>query len=134
MRVARCEMSEPGTGGVPPLLAKSDCLMTEKSRAIGILLHALKGEVTVNGQKFSAEMPQLGLSDRQIAGALTFVRNSFGNKGEMVSVAEVATARAGSKSQTGPMVAAEITKGQGGPPGRKCFRARPRAPACCWPP
>jgi nitrite reductase (NO-forming) len=113
------QMNGTGLPGVFPPLAKSDFLMADKSRAIGILLHGLKGEVTVNGQKFNAEMPQLGLSDRQIAGALTFVRNSFGNKGEMVSIAEVASARAGSKSQTGPMVAAEITKGQGAATGRK---------------
>ena len=109
-RLARIQQSLMGLeSGPSPELGKS--ALRE--------LHGLKGEVTVNGQKFNAEMPQLGLSDRQIAGALTFVRNSFGNKGEMVSVAEVATARAGSKSQTGPMVAAEITKGQGAATGRK---------------
>jgi len=104
------QMNGTGLPGVFPPLAKSDFLMADKERAIGILLHGLKGEVVVNGQKFNAEMPQLGLSDRQIAGALTFVRNSFGNKGEMVSVAEVAAARAGSKSQTGPMVASNDPK------------------------
>jgi len=83
-----------GLPGVFPPLAKSDFLMADKTRAIGIVMNGLKGKVQVNGQSFNAEMPMLGLTDAQIAGALTYVRNSFGNKGEPVTVAEVAAVRA----------------------------------------
>jgi nitrite reductase (NO-forming) len=88
-----------GLPGVFPPLAKSDFLMADKTRAIGIVMHGLKGPVQVNGQTFNAEMPDFGLSDAQIASALTYVRNSFGNQGEMVTVAEVAAVRAGEKKK-----------------------------------
>ena len=94
-----------GIPGVFPPLAKSDFLMGDKSRAIGIAMHGLKGKVVVNGQTFNAEMPDFGLSDAQIAAALTYVRNSFGNQGEMVSVAEVAAVRSGGAKKPAPAVA-----------------------------
>jgi nitrite reductase (NO-forming) len=78
--------------GVPdafPPLAKSDFLMADKSRSIKIVKNGLQGSVTVNGKTFNSVMPALGLSDDDIASVLTFVRNSFGNKGEAVSVDEV---------------------------------------------
>ena len=103
-----------GLPGVFPPLAHSDFLMADKQRAMGILLHGLKGEVKVNGAMFNAEMPDLGLTDRQIASALTYVRNSFGNKGEMVSVAEVAAVRAGAAHKGVGAVAENESKGTRG--------------------
>jgi nitrite reductase (NO-forming) len=97
---ANCHQHDgKGLPGVFPPLAKSDFLMADKTRAIGIVMHGLKGQVQVNGQTFNAEMPDFGLSDAQIASALTYVRNSFGNQGEMVTVAEVAAVRAGEKKK-----------------------------------
>jgi nitrite reductase (NO-forming) len=72
-----------------PPLAGSDFLMADKDRSIRIVLSGLKGEVTVNGDKFHGEMPKPPLSDDQVAGVLTFVRNSFGNSGPPVTLADV---------------------------------------------
>jgi nitrite reductase (NO-forming) len=88
---------QPDGKGIPgafPPLAKSDFLMADKNRAIGVLLHGLTGPVTVNGSKFDGVMPQLDLQDADIAAALTYIRNSFGNSGEHVTVEEVKAARA----------------------------------------
>lgn len=103
-----------GLAGVFPPLAKSDFLMADKQRAMGILLHGLKGEIKVNGNTFNAEMPDLGLTDRQIAGALTYVRNSFGNKSELVSVAEVAAMRAKTARQGAGSLASNDSRGNRG--------------------
>jgi nitrite reductase (NO-forming) len=78
--------------GIPdafPPLAKADFLMADKTRSIKIVNNGLQGSVTVNGKTFNSVMPALGLSDDDVASVLTFVRNSFGNKGEAVSVEEV---------------------------------------------
>jgi nitrite reductase (NO-forming) len=90
-----CHQSEgQGTPGVFPPLAKSDYLMVDKDRSIRILLNGLKGEITVNGSVYKGEMPKFPLSDAQIAGVLSFVRNNFGNQGDPVRVEEVARVRA----------------------------------------
>jgi len=84
-----------GLPGVFPPLAKSDFLMADKRRAIEIVLNGLTGPVTVNGHTYSGVMPPMSqLNDDEVANILTFVRNSWGNQGEPVSVAEVADVRA----------------------------------------
>ena len=78
--------------GIPsafPPLAKSDFLMADKTRSIQIVKNGLQGKITVNGKEFNSVMPALKLSDHDIANVLTFVRNSFGNSGDMVTTEEV---------------------------------------------
>jgi nitrite reductase (NO-forming) len=82
--------------GVPntfPPLAKSDFLMSDKARAIGILQNGLKGEITVNGKQYRGEMPKPPIGDVDIASVLSYVRNSFGNQGDIVTLAEVSAVR-----------------------------------------
>jgi nitrite reductase (NO-forming) len=80
-------------GQIPPL-AKSDFLMADKQRSIRFVLQGQTGEIMVNGQKFNGTMVPLNyLPDDDIANVLTFVRNSFGNSGEAVSVPEVRRVR-----------------------------------------
>ena len=38
-------------------------------------------------------MPQMQLTDDEIASILTYVRNSWGNKGDLVTAAQVKSAR-----------------------------------------
>ncbi len=78
--------------GVPdafPPLANSDFLMADKARSIRVVKDGLQGAITVNGKTYNSVMPGLDLSDDDVASVLTYVRNSFGNKGEAVSVDEV---------------------------------------------
>ena len=93
-----CTPCHQATGlGLPgkfPPLAGSDFLNANKEGAIKILLHGRQGEIVVNGQKFNNSMPSLPLSDAEIASALTFVYNSFGNSGKDVTPTEVKTMRA----------------------------------------
>ncbi len=78
-----------GLPGVFPPLAKSDYLMADKSRAITALIKGLGGPLTVNGQAFNGVMPPSTLNDEQIANVLTYVRNSWGNAGDVVTIDEV---------------------------------------------
>lgn len=76
-------------GQIPPL-AKSDFLMADKERSVRAVLQGLSGEITVNGKKFNGQMVPLNyLADEDIANVITYVRNSFGNSGDAVGVAEV---------------------------------------------
>lgn len=82
--------------GIPnsiPPLKESDFLMADKLRSVRILLRGLKGPISVNGHQFANEMPNLHLSDAQIAAALSYVRSNFGNHGDEVTEADVAGLR-----------------------------------------
>ncbi len=93
-----CSACHQPTGqGIPnrfPPLAGSDFLNADKNRAITVLLKGLQGEVVVNGQKFNNSMPSFPLGDEDIANALTYVYNSFGNSGKEVTPEEVKALRA----------------------------------------
>ena len=78
-----------GLAGAFPPLAKSDYLMADKKRAIGILKNGLSGPVMVNGVKYDGVMPMLNLDAVSIASVLTFVRSAFGNEGNEITVEEV---------------------------------------------
>ena len=82
-----------GLPQVFPPLAKSDFLMADKKRAIDILLQGKSGQITVNGKTYDGVMPQLSLDDASIASVLTYVRNSFGNSGDPVTIDEVKARR-----------------------------------------
>jgi mono/diheme cytochrome c family protein len=76
-----------------PPLAGSDFLNADKNRAIKIVIFGRQGEVVVNGIKFNNNMPSFPLSDENIANALTYVYNSFGNSGLEVTAGEVKNLR-----------------------------------------
>jgi mono/diheme cytochrome c family protein len=88
---------ENGTG-VPrmnPPLVKTEYVLGDKTRLIGILLNGLNEDVEIDGEYYSNPMPsQAALKDQEIADILSYVRNSFGNKASTVSAAEVTAVRA----------------------------------------
>ncbi len=95
--VANCaschmEMGE-GIEDVYPPLAKSDYMMADKKRSIRQVLKGVTGEMKVNGKVYNGEMLGFELSDQEVSDVLNYVRNSFGNKGEAVTPAEVKGSR-----------------------------------------
>jgi nitrite reductase (NO-forming) len=88
---------QPDGVGIPsqiPPLAKSDYLMADKHRSIRGVLAGQSGEMEVNGKKYNGIMIPLNyLTDDQVANVLTYVRNSFGNQGDPVTVEEVRKVR-----------------------------------------
>ncbi|CAN5509655.1 hypothetical protein BH11BAC5_BH11BAC5_00220 [soil metagenome] len=77
-----CHMEDgKGTPDVYPPLAKSDYLKKPVKLQIVAVLEGQDGEVIVNGKKFDVLMPaQNYLTDDQVADALNYSRNSWGNK------------------------------------------------------
>ncbi len=91
-----------GLPGAFPPLAGSDYLMADKRRAVEVVLNGLTGPVTVNGTTYNSVMPPMSqLNDDEVAHILTYVRNSWGNKGDVVTPAEVAKIRATTKRPAG---------------------------------
>ena len=82
-----------GVEGAFPPLAESDYLNADYKRGIQAVVKGLSGEITVNGKKFNSVMPAVALNDEDAANVLTFVLNSFGNKGGEVKPEEIAAAR-----------------------------------------
>ena len=82
--------------GVPhlnPPLIKTSFVLGDKKKLIGIVLKGLS-DVEIDGESYSNPMPSMNfLSDDDIANVLTYVRNSFTNKGSAVTPAEVKAAR-----------------------------------------
>lgn len=84
-----------GTAAGPPL-AGSDWVTGPVSNLVKIQMRGMTGPITVSGKEytFPAGMtPMAYQTDEQIAGVLTYVRNSFGNKASAVSVAQVTPLR-----------------------------------------
>tara|TARA_R110002073_G_scaffold128999_3_gene275061 strand:- start:16235 stop:16711 length:477 start_codon:yes stop_codon:yes gene_type:complete len=93
-----CHLSEgQGISNVFPPLAKSDYLMASLVRSIKELIQGSSGEIVVNGRKYNGAMPATGLDDKDIADVLNYVRNSWGNKGDIVTRAKVKKVRASLK-------------------------------------
>lgn len=86
-----------GEGGpAGPPLAGSEWVTGPVSNLILIQLRGLTGPIEVAGKvyEFPAGMqPMAYQTDEQIAGALTYIRNSFGNKASAVKPEEVAAMR-----------------------------------------
>ena len=84
---------QPDGSGVPmmnPPLIKTKWVLGDKVVLINQILKGSKNTVEIDGDTFHNTMPSLAhLNDEQIADVITYVRNSFGNKGSAVSVTQV---------------------------------------------
>ena len=88
---------QPNGKGLPgafPPLAGSDFLQGDREDVLAVALFGLSGPITVNGQQYNGVMPSMGhLKDEDLAAALTYVLNSWGNSLAAVSPSEVAALR-----------------------------------------
>ncbi len=93
-----CHMTD-GTGisGAFPPLAQSDYL-NDIDASISAIVHGLTGEIVVNGESYNGVMPRQNLNDEEVANVMSFVLNSFGNGGGVVTPEDVARVR-----QAGPV-------------------------------
>ncbi len=83
------------SGGQFPPLAKSEWVSGKPERIIEIVLHGLQGEIEAAGKKYNLAMPphKDSLKDDQIADIISYVRNSWGNKGSSVTKEQIAAMR-----------------------------------------
>ena len=84
-----------GLPGVFPVLAKSDYMAADRTRAIRIVLEGLAGPVTVNGETINSVMPaqKTVLTDEQIADVLTYAYNAWENPGGTFTTSQVEAIR-----------------------------------------
>lgn len=81
-----------GIAGAFPALAKTGNL-SDKNRLVKIILQGMRGPINVKGVKYDAEMASVSLTDKETADVINYIRNSWGNKATMISIADVATAK-----------------------------------------
>ncbi len=86
-----------GLSTIYPPLAKSDWIKNQpKEKVIESVIYGLKGAITVNGKKYNGVMNPLPSTykDEDIAAVITYVYNSWGNPGTVVTVDDVRKVRA----------------------------------------
>ncbi len=89
-----CHMDEgEGLEGIFPPLAKSDYMLSNKKRAIQQTLYGANIEMTVNGKVYNGEMNGFDITDEEMSDLMNYIFNSFGNKGGIITPAEVKAAR-----------------------------------------
>jgi mono/diheme cytochrome c family protein len=99
-----------GIPGAFPPLAGSEWVNGDKGHLIRIVLHGLTGLVEVKGEEFEGMMPPWGqtLGNPEVAAVLTYIRSSWGNKGDAVTAAEVASVRDAAAGRSTPWTAKEL--------------------------
>jgi mono/diheme cytochrome c family protein/glucose/arabinose dehydrogenase len=83
-----------GQAGLAPPLVGSEWVNGPAERLARIVLHGLRGPITVNREKFELDMPALGvLDDDQVAAVLTYVRREWGHTAAPVAPATIKKVR-----------------------------------------
>lgn len=96
MMCAACHGQNGEGGPAGPPHAGAEWVTGPVSNLILIQLRGLQGPISVKGQPFAGApimAPMAFQTDEQIANVLTYVRNSFGNKGSAVSPEQVKALR-----------------------------------------
>jgi mono/diheme cytochrome c family protein len=95
LECARChEENGKGMKGSIPPLANSDYLMKNTNKGILAVLKGVSGKIKVNGITYYGSMVGLKkLSNKQVADVMNYVRNSWGNKGKIITIKDIALLR-----------------------------------------
>ena len=100
-----------GIAPVFPPLAGSEWVAMSPSIPVRNILHGMTGPVSVKGTLYNGMMPAVaGLSDGDIADVVTYVRNSFGNTGLVVTEDDVKAIKAKYADRKTPWTAEEFQK------------------------
>lgn len=89
---ASCHLSNgEGIKGVFPPLKDSDWLREKQEESIHAIKFGIRGPIEVNGVAYDNLMPDLGLSDSEVADVMNYINNAWGNNyGEPLTEEEVA--------------------------------------------
>ncbi len=71
-------------------------------------MHGLEGPLKIEGRTWNLEMPRFEGEDEDLADVLTYIRRSWGNGVEPVSLDTVRRNRAAAGDRVKPMTAAEL--------------------------
>lgn len=101
-----------GTPGLAPAIAGASWVTGPPEWLTRIILQGMSGPVEVNGEPWDGVMPPHGhlaeLDDATLAGLMTYMRRSWGNKADPVSLEMVANIRAASEGRDKPWTAVEL--------------------------
>ncbi len=100
-------------GAVPPLAASEwvDGSEASEKRLLAMLLRGLNGPINVKGVTYNSPAMQgfgAQMKPRELAGVLTYVRQSWGNKAGEITEAQVVAAKKAFADKVGPYTEAEI--------------------------
>ena len=102
--------SGAGDGGNRPPLANSEWVTGSPERLAMIILNGVKGPIVVDGKTYGADVMdgQGPLTADELAGIMTYVRNSFGNEvGDVVTPEQAAEAIKISNARAGAHMSAD---------------------------
>jgi mono/diheme cytochrome c family protein len=101
-----------GLANMAPALAKSDWVLGDTQRVIGVAVHGLTGPIKVNGEPVVGVppiMPPHGfMKDDQLADILTYVRNAWGNQADGISAQEISDYRKKESARVAPWTEEEF--------------------------
>ena len=106
--------SGEGKLGQAPPLAGSEWAQGSLNRLIRIPLAGLTGPIQVNGKDYNLAMTAMGaaLSNDDLAGVLSYIRQSFGNKASQVTPEQVAAIRVQIQNHSQAFTVEELKKVQ----------------------
>jgi len=116
---AQCHQTEGnGVPGVYPPLAGADWVTGHPEVVSRILINGLNGPIVVKGNTYNGNMPAFGpsglaLSEKDIAGVITYIRQQWGNSASEVTESMIADYSAEYNARSTPWTAAELKEGLG---------------------
>ena len=116
---AQCHQADGnGVLGVYPPLVASNWVTGHPQVVSRILINGLNGPIVVKGSNYNGNMPAFGssglaLSDKDIAGVITYIRQEWGNSASDVTVATIAEYSDLYAGRSVPWQAADLKEGLG---------------------
>ena len=87
-----------GVSGLNPPLTQTDNVLGDKNRMLEIIIKGSEAGLEDNSSEYANVMQGFGmLGDEEIANVASYIRNSFGNKAEPITVEEVTSFRSANK-------------------------------------
>jgi len=98
-----------GGNGIPPL-AGSEWVTGSTEQLSQIIIHGLKGPITVAGQSYNNNMPAMGdgLGKKELAALMTFIRTEWGNQASLVTAEMAEAALETAKTVNGQLDVAQL--------------------------
>jgi mono/diheme cytochrome c family protein len=104
------QLTGRGLDGLAPPLLDSEWVLGPAERPIRIVLHGVRGNISVLGRVHTGDMPAFGaLDDTQLASILTYVRREWGHMASPVSPEQVKKVREETKGHTDAWSPEELT-------------------------
>ena len=98
-----------GLEGIAPPLAGTRWPNEPEERLARIVLHGLRGPITVADKEYNLEMPAMGFFDDQdIAAILTYVRDTWGEHASSISPEAVEKVRTQTRERTDSWTVGEL--------------------------